>query len=324
MASDFQVISKSVDTEKLESELARRVEERKKAGLYTHEIESALAEPLPLEDSESTLPPIADLDYAATRASVSWEVTAAYPVETQKKRARRLVIFVKRVLRLWARLSVGPMQARQMAFNRHVVTALNALVRHAKAEREKEKAQEADLALLAECMVSEEETNEFSEAIATKLGNVKHLTIVGPCNSRLADKLKNQGYSISVVSSGSTWEEVGLPPNAMLTKRPFTFLSQLPEESQEAILVCELAFWLKPETLIGLLRKTYLSLVPGGLLAIAVHSFANTNPSPQWSSAKVIEKAMSVCGFSGVEILHSENGNGKEAHWYLALGQRPE
>jgi len=127
-----------------------------------------------------------------------------------------------------------------------------------------------------------------------------------------------------VISSGSTWEEVSLPPNTAFTKRPLTFLSQLPEESQEAILICELAFWLRPEILMSLLRKTYLSLVPGGRLAIAIHSFANSHPSPQWSSEKVIEKAMSVCGFSGVEILHSENGNGKEAHWYLALGQRPK
>ena len=61
-----------------------------------------LADRLPEEDDTRAAPPIQELDYSATRARETWEVTPAYPVATEKKLFRPLVH-----LRQEARAPVG-------------------------------------------------------------------------------------------------------------------------------------------------------------------------------------------------------------------------
>src|SRR5450759_2322342 len=102
LGDDFNIEGESVDSSALQRELARRVEARRASGAYSPEVESLLAERLPDEEEFGKLPAIAELDYAATRAMSSWEVSAAYPIDTEKGGPLRpMVLFAKRFARLW-------------------------------------------------------------------------------------------------------------------------------------------------------------------------------------------------------------------------------
>jgi hypothetical protein len=208
LGDGFQLEGKSIDTEALERELARRVAARKESGAYSGEVEALLAERLPDEEGHGTLSPIAELDYAATRASSSWEVTAAYPVETEKGRlAKPLIIFVKRLARLWARIAVGPIQREQTAFNRHAAAALEAVRRQAVAERTEALAAEQDLAKLAGALLAEGEAAASASAIAEFFKAAGRVTVVGPCPSPVLSALAGSGTNILKVSAGSAWDE---------------------------------------------------------------------------------------------------------------------
>ena len=113
MESDFELEGKGVDAAALAEEVARRVRERRDSGVYSDVVESLLAERLPEEEESGGLPPAAELDYSATSALSAWEVTTAYPVETEKRFLRPLVILAKRLARKWAGIAVGPIQREQ-------------------------------------------------------------------------------------------------------------------------------------------------------------------------------------------------------------------
>lgn len=302
---NFKVDGKGIDTAALEEELIRRVEERRLAGVYTREVEAMLAERLPDEEDGTALAPVSALDYAATRALASWEVTAAYPVETEKRFIRPFVIFAKRLARVWARVAVGPIQREQTAFNRHVATALEALKRQAVAERAEALAAEADLSALAQAMVGTDEAVEMEAAVAEALAGSGAVTGLGPCPPGMTDALAARGLTVHPVSPGTTWDEGGATPTRT---GPLSFLSQVGEESIEAVLVCELTFWLKPEALVLLARRSYLALEPRGRAVIAVHSFAAGPPAPVWCSAEVITRALELAGFEEVSITSLKTG----------------
>lgn len=299
MAPDFKVAGEGIDTVALEQELSRRVAERRRAGVYTHEVEAALAERLPDEEDPSALPPVAALDYAATRAMASWEVTAAYPVETEKRFIRPFVIFAKRLARIWARVAVGPIQREQTAFNRHVASALEALKRQAIAERADILASEADLGALAGAMTDPAEDEAMRAAVAHALAGAGALTVVGPCPPGLIEALEADDLAVHRVSAPSAWDDSQAP--ATVTG-PTAFLSRAAERSIAAVMVCELAFWLKPELLIGLTRRSYLALESGGRAVFAVHSFASAAPAPAWCSPEVVRKALELAGFEDISV----------------------
>jgi hypothetical protein len=319
LGDGFQLEGKSIDTEALERELARRVAARKESGAYPGEVEALLAERLPDEEGHGTLAPIAELDYAATRAMSSWEVTAAYPVETEKGRlVKPLIIFVKRLARLWARIAVGPIQREQTAFNRHAAAALEALRRQAVAERAQALATEKDLASLAGALLAEGEASASASAIAEYLKGAGRITIVGPCPTPVSKALADSGSRMLRVSAGTAWDVAQGGSSVTVTSAPLSFLSQLPEASQEAILVSELSFWLKPEALIALARRSYLAMAPRGRMAIAVHGFAASGPTTAWCSGPVVKKALSMAGFIDISVARPGDAGG-----YLATARKP-
>ncbi len=304
MAPEFKLEGEGVDTAALEEELSRRVADRRRAGVYTHEVEAALAERLPEEEDPSSLPPIAALDYAATRAGASWEVSAAYPVETEKRLIRPLVIFAKRIARVWARVAVGPIQREQTAFNRHVACALEALKRQAVAERAEALADEADLAALAGAMVAGDEAEAMAGAVSDALADAHAVTAVGPCHPGLLEALEADGRSVHRVSPPTSWDTGGPSTGT----GPEAFLSQAAERSIGAVLVCELAFWLRPEALIRIARRSYLALEAGGRAVFAVHGFAAGAPAPAWCSPEVVAAAMELAGFIDIAPTVLESG----------------
>lgn len=302
MESDFELEGKGIDAAALAEEVARRVRERRDSGVYSYEVESLLAERLPEEEGSGSLPPAAELDYSATSALSTWEVTTAYPVGTEKRFLRPLVILAKRLARKWASIAVGPIQREQSTFNRHAASALSALRREALAERAQALAEEHDLCLLAEPMTSAQEDRDVADTVRDGLGMVERLLVLGPCPRDLKKRLEEGGLRLTSVSPGSSWDE-GRGEKEVRSE-PLAFISQVPEESLEAVLLPELAFWLKPEKLLGLLRRSYLALSPGGRLAVAVHGFAAAGPAPGWCSPAVIEKALSIAGFKDVKTFH--------------------
>jgi hypothetical protein len=325
LESDFEIEGKGIDTSALQEELARRVEERRRSGVYDREVEAALAERLPDEMDAGGLSPVSALDYAATRAQASWEVSTAYEVETDKSFARPLVILAKRLARLWARIAVGPIQREQTAFNRHVADGLEAVKRQAIAQRAQALAFEEDLAQLAGSMIEDEEAVRMAGALSEGLGTVDTLTAVGPCPRYLLESLQRSGCSVYRVSPGTPWDEVeGAHPSTLAG--PLTFLGQVAEDSVEDALICDLAFWLKPETLIRLTRQTYLALKPGGRVALVVHSFAAGAPAPAWCASPVITSALEMAGFTDISITPpqaaSPGTSGSSPSGYVAVANK--
>jgi hypothetical protein len=301
LESDFELEGKGIDAASLAEEVARRVRERRDSGVYSDEVESLLSERLPEEEEFGKLPPAAELDYSASLALSTWEVTTAYPVETEKRFLRPLVIFLKRFARRWASIAVGPIQREQSTFNRHAASALSALRREALGEREQALAEEDDLCLLAESMISAEEDRSVADAVIEGLGKIERLLVLGPCPRDLKKRLEEGGFTLTSVSPGSSWDEV--PGDRVVRQEPLSFVSQVAEGSLPAVLLPELAFWLKPEKLLGLLRRSYLVLAPGGRLAVAVHGFAAEAPAPGWCSPSVVDKALTIAGFKDIKTL---------------------
>jgi hypothetical protein len=319
---EFKLESAGIDTAALERELAHRVEERRASGVYTREVEAMLAERLPDEEGAGSLPAAAALDYAATRAQASWQVTTAYPVETEKPFLRPFILFAKRLARLWARVAVGPIQREQTAFNRHVATALEALRRQSISERAETLAAEADLATLAGSLIADDEAAAMAASIAEGLGPKGALTVLQPCPAGLLEELAARGFASYTVSAGTSWDDTPAPVSTRTG--PLTFLSQVAEESTAALLVSELSFWLKPELLITLTRRSYLALEPAGRIAIAVHAFAAGSPAPAWCAAPVVEKALELAGFTDISIsdVRSPQADQASPSGYVAVARK--
>jgi len=320
MGSDFKVEGENIDAAYLEDEVSRRVEERRDTGVYSGQVEALLSERLPDEEYREGLPPLAGLDYAATRALSAWEVTAAYPVATEKRFLRPLVIFLKRIARLWARVAVGPIQREQSTFNRHVAQALDALRGQATMERADELAAEEDLCRLVESFIDDSECRKIAAACMSGIGKVDLVTVLGPCPGGLVMELIDNGYRVLRVSPASSWDRPADTRRAM--QGPARFLEQLPEESVAALLLPEIAFWLRPEALVRLVRRSYLALAPGGPLAIAVHSFAAGAPAPAWCDTRVVKRALELAGFSEVSILEELREPGAGPSGYVAVARK--
>ncbi|MHB8894869.1 MAG: hypothetical protein ACYC99_06780 [Candidatus Geothermincolia bacterium] len=318
MAPDFKIEGDGIDASALEAELARRVEARRASGVFSAEVEAALAERLPDEEGYGALPPIAELDYAATRALASWEVSAAYPVETEKgKLLRPFIIFAKRLARIWARIAVGPIQREQTAFNRHAAAGLEALRREAVAERARLLAAERDLGDLAGALMAEGEAAGSAAAIAEFLTPAGRVTVVGPCPAPLVAAIEGKRLEVLRVSAGSAWDGPGARSVGTETA-PLSFLSQVAEASQQAVLVSELSFWLRPEELISLTRRSYLALAPRGRIAISVLGFASAGPVAAWCSGPVVKKALAMAGFTDIAIARPGETGG-----YVATARKP-
>lgn len=308
MEKEFNIHGDKIDTASVEAEISRRVEARKRSGVYSDEVEALLAERLPDEEAAfGALAPLPELDYAATRARSSWEVTAAYPVATDKRFLKPLVIFFKRLARLWARVAVGPIQREQTAFNRHVAQALDALRRGAIEERSRRLSAEEDLALLSLSLQADGEPEALAGAVRGALGGVKSMVVLGPCPPGLSEALESSGIEVTRVNRGTAWEgssgEVG-------TGAPISFLGQMPEGSVEALLVPELTFWLRPEALLDLARRAYLVIAGGGKVAVAVHGFARSGPAPSWCSPEAVSSALELAGFSKASVADAGTGGG--------------
>jgi hypothetical protein len=317
LAGDFKVEGKGVDSDELERELARRVEARTVSGAFSGEVEAMLAERLPAEEPAGGLEPLAQLDYAATRAASSWEVSTAYPVETEKSRALKpFIIFAKRLARIWARIAVGPIQREQTAFNRHAASGLDAVRRQAVAERLEALAMEQDLSDLAGALLAEGEAAASAGAITEFLAPAHKVLLVGPCPSPVLRSLEGPRLEVLRVSAGGPWETTdgqGAQPGAVPS-----FLSSVEECSRPAILLSELSFWLKPEALISLTRRSYLALAPRGRMAVSVSGFASATPAPAWCSGPVIKKALAMAGFIDIAVVRPA-----ESGAYLATARKP-
>jgi hypothetical protein len=317
LADDFKVEGKGAEGAGLEKELARRVASRRDSGAYSGEVEAMLAERLPAEEPTGKLEPIAQLDYAATRAMSSWEVSTAYPVETEKSRALRpFIIFAKRLARIWARVAVGPVQREQTAFNRHAASGLDAVRRQAVAGRLEALAMEQDLSDLAGALLSEGEAAACATAVTEFLAPAGKVLLVGPCPTPVAKSLEGPRLEVLRVAAGGPWEQAGAA-EALEGATP-SFLSAVEEASQPAILLSELSFWLRPEALINLARRSYLALAPRGRLAVSVAGFASATPAPVWCSGPVLKKALAMAGFIDIAIVRPA-----DTGCYVATARKP-
>ncbi|MDD5748223.1 MAG: hypothetical protein PHP64_04105 [Actinomycetota bacterium] len=293
MAENFRIESDEIGSNSIQEEIERRVEIKREAGIYSKEIEALLAERLPEEEQNfGALRPIAELDYAATRALESWDVTCAYPVSTEKRLLKPFVIFFKRLARFWARIAVGPIQREQSSFNRHAARALESLKNIEIEKRQQALAAEKDLAALSEALVDIHETSSFAEIITHKLQGKKNVVLAGPAPETLGKALEEKGFEVLRISSQTTDGSLSIE-----TRRPVSFISELSEGTTDAILFCELSFWLEPEKTVSLARKAYLALRNDGLLALLVHGFAKAGPAPAWCSPVVLERALEIAGF---------------------------
>lgn len=309
----FEIDNDAIDTAALEAEIEARVEERRRSGAYSPEVEALLAERLPAEEQEGALPPLAALDYAAERAKHSWEVTTAYPVETEKAVLRPFIVFIKRIARLWARIAVGPIQREQTAFNRHAAGAVDAVRRQAVAERARALAAEADRCALAEALIEPADSEALAPGCATALAGAFPVTLVGPCPASLRRAIEGEGITLFVVAPGDAWDAPGAPDAAC---GPLSFLSAAAEGSIAGLLLPDTAFWLDPTTLARLARDAYLALAPGAPLAVAVHPFAEGD-SPSWADRRVVLRALALAGFADARILEAGAGRG-----YVAAATR--
>ncbi|MBN1288256.1 MAG: hypothetical protein JXA49_01280 [Actinobacteria bacterium] len=317
MCPDFELKNKDIDTEAIEREIEKRIKEREAAGIYNHEVESLVADRLPDEDSSAGLSALAALDYSSTRAMASWEVTTAYPVATEKKIIAPLIVFVKRIARLWARIAVGPIQREQTAFNRHAANALDAIKKEAVLRRARELAHEEDISELAGVLIDDGMNSWTADTIKAELVTVKSLTVLYPCPGVIPGKLKQKGFAVYKVSRGSTWEEKEeVVPGT--TENPETFLCQAPEESLDSILISELSFMENPGMLVNLLRNSYLALRKGGTVMVAVHGLSPVGTLP-WSAAPVIEKALGIAGFKNIRIRQGTSNTATGATNYIAF-----
>lgn len=319
MSAEFRIEGEATQGEALEAELARRVEARKLSGAFSEEVEALLAERLPDEAQYGTLPPIAELDHAAVRASASWEVSAAYPVDTEKGGiARPLIIFAKRIARIWARIAVGPIQREQTAFNRHVAAGLDAVKRQAVADRAAALAAEQDLCDLAGALLSDGEAAAAGGVIAEFLSSCGRVTAIGPCPTPVLKALEAKRVEVARVSVGGAWEGDQADAPDATRAAPLAFLSQVAEASLGAVLVSELSFWLRPEALISLMRRSYLVLAPRGRIAVSVAGFAAAGPVPAWCSGPVVKKALSMAGFIDIAVARASEVGG-----FVATARRP-
>jgi len=318
LAPDFKLEGEGIDTAALEAELARRVKARRESGVFSPEVEAQLAERLPDEAQYGSLPPAAELDYAATRALASWEVSAAYPVETEKGRlVRPFIIFAKRLARIWARIAVGPIQREQTAFNRHAAAGLEAVRREAVARRAEALAAEQDLSDLAGALLVEGEAAACAVSIAEFLAPAPRVTIIGPCPTPVVKAIEARRLDVLRVSAGGAWDEQG-DVAVRTAAAPLSFLGRLGEASQQAVLVSELSFWLRPEALVSLARRSYLALASRGRMVISVQGFASAGPVPAWCSGPVVKKALAMAGFIDIAVVRPANTGG-----YLATARKP-
>ncbi len=308
-----------IDPEWLATEIQKRVEERRLSGLFTHQVESKLETPLIPDQETQRLSPIEQLHFSTERALSNWEVTPAYPIATQKKLLAPVIIFLKRILRLWARIAVGPIIRRQSIFNRDVSSALDAVRKEALARKARERADEEDLCYLAECMTDPWETAQFSEECARLLKGSNVIFILGPSPRSLVETLEREGANVVRVFSSDAWN-IGGAEYKKLREAPAMFLERISENSLEALVIPELAFWLRPEKLMRIIRMSYLALKYGGRIAIFVRSFANGSFCP-WCSPDVMVRALEKAGFSKVEI---KSFNYEKANkGFIAHGQKP-
>ena len=117
---------------------------------------------------------------------------------------------------------------------------------------------------------------------------------------------------------------VGAVPAVGSTRTgPLAFLSQVPEDSLDVLLACELAFWLRPEALIDLARRSYLTLSSTGRLLVVVHSFAMGTPAPAWCAPPVVEKALDLAGFKETTVISLPGGTAEPStHGYIAVARK--
>lgn len=297
--------------------MERRAAERRSSGACSGEVEALLAERLPDEAEFGKLSPIEELDFSARRAMASWEVSAAYPIDTERSgAARHAVMFIKRLARLWARIAVGPIQNNQIAFNRNAASAVEAVRRQAVAERTAELAGEKDLSELAGAMLQDGEAAKMAAEIRSFLGEAGRMVVVGPCPAPLMKSLRSGGCDVLAVSAGTAWDAGENPVE--WGAAPVSFLYQLEEGSLQALLFSELSFWLRPEALISLARRSYLALAPRGRIATSVHGFASAGPAPAWVSGPVIKKVLSMAGFIDIAINRPSEEGG-----YVATARKP-
>lgn len=319
MCPDFKVENNDIDTEAIEQEIAKRIEERKAAGVYSHEVDSMVADRLPDEDTAGALTPLASLDYSATRAMSSWGVTTAYPVATEKRVIAPFIIFVKRIARLWARVAVGPIQREQTAFNRHAANALDALRKEAVARQAEQRAEDEDICELAGVLIDDEMSSWTVDTIAAETQSIRNFTVLCPCPDSLAGMLSEKGYQIYKIYSGSTWEETqkAVPGSE---DSPAAFLENAKEETVEALLIGELSFMENPRILVKLLRLSYLALRKSGTAVILVQGLSAAGSS-LWSAAPVVEKALEMAGFNNIRIVRPTGDlrNGEDSYIAFAV-----
>lgn len=318
MGSGFGLEGEAANTASLQEELNRRVLQRKESGVYSPEVEAMLAERLPDEEDAGSLPPVEALDYSVERARSAWEVTAAYPVGTDRSRLKPLIIIFKRFLRLFARVAVGPIQRQQTAFNRHVVSALEALRREAFEERSRALAAEADLCSLADALTGAEYGRVFTGPLSGALDPAQPLVVLGPCPGTLLEGLRSEGFETLSVSRGTPWDRRPPTGRGTVHSGPLSFIDRAEEESLPSVLLCDLSFLLEPGRMLDLVRSAYLALRPGGRLAVAVHGELRAGPAPSWSSPILTERALETAGFVDVTTVETEGRSGS----FLTVGRK--
>jgi hypothetical protein len=155
--------------------------------------------------------------------------------------------------------------------------------------------------------------------VTESLAGASAVTVVGPCPGGLLESLGAAGLKTYTVSAGSAWDA-----SAAVSTRsgPLSFLAQVSEDSLESVLVCELAFWLSPASLVGLARRSYLTLAAGGKLLLTVHAFAAGSPAPAWCSPPVLERALELAGFQRIAVSELDSGESQGSPGFIVAGHK--
>ena len=244
---NFSVESDSLDTKMIQSLIEERARERREKGLFTPELQAQMKKRLPEEGEDISLgSPLAELDFASAQAERTWQVSTAYEIATEKKFARPLILFIKRLGRLWARLSVGPIQRNQTIFNRYVTRALGSLREEAIRTSAELRAREHDLCMIAEALSSPIESEALAKACVNKLGGLERVFVVGPAPPQLTCNIREQVDSLTIVNISTPWDG---PVTSGRAQVPSAFLEELEDESSPAIMIPEICFWLRPDKL---------------------------------------------------------------------------
>jgi len=123
----LEVHDDEVNVQEIMDQIQKRIEERKKSGVYSEEVEELLREDISQlnKEPESFVDSFDELGYALQQANSHWHVTGSYPILSRHRFLAPFLVLGKRLIRLLVRTYVDVIVQQQNKFNSSVVRSLN-------------------------------------------------------------------------------------------------------------------------------------------------------------------------------------------------------